>query len=227
MNALKHGFSSQEIVVEGEDADEFDALRIQLTTEFAPDSIIERELVDRLAGLLWRLRRVPLFEAALIRARRGAITDPPGYHIYRNRDETTYISDEGMKNAKAFVESIHARAQQEAQQKLGAPLAIERGTTKINESSHGAAASPLMEATQSEPSRTTDEEITDSQAARIKRDHPDQLSSRATSLALIKDSEDHDTLSKLSRYEAGLMNAITKTLSLMQAIQNSGLLPKK
>ena len=52
MNALKHGFSSQEIVLEGEDADQFDALRAQLEVEFAPDSVIERELVDRLAGLL-------------------------------------------------------------------------------------------------------------------------------------------------------------------------------
>ena len=50
---------------------------------------------------------------------------------------------------------------------------------------------------------------------------------RSTGLALIKDSEDHDTLSKLSRYEAGLMNAIAKTLSVIQAIRNSGLLAKK
>jgi hypothetical protein len=78
-----------------------------------------------------------------------------------------------------------------------------------------------------EPSRTTDEATTDSQAARIRRDHPHELSSQATGLALIKDSEDHDTLSKLSRYEAGLMNAVARTLSLIQGIQTSGLLPKK
>ena len=78
MNALKHGFSTQEKVLEGEDADQFDALRAQLEAEFDPNSVIERELVDRLAVLLWRLRRVPVVEAALIHARRGAKTDPPG-----------------------------------------------------------------------------------------------------------------------------------------------------
>src|SRR5262245_23724792 len=72
MNALRHGFSSQQIVLEGEDADQFDALRAQLEAEFDPNSVVERELVDRLATSLWRLRRVPVLEAAVIRARRGA-----------------------------------------------------------------------------------------------------------------------------------------------------------
>jgi hypothetical protein len=36
MNALKHRFSSQEIVLEGEDAGQFDALRAQLEAEFIP-----------------------------------------------------------------------------------------------------------------------------------------------------------------------------------------------
>ena len=241
MNALKHGFSSQEIVLEGEDADQFDALRAQLEVEFAPDSVIERELVDRLAGLLWRLRRVPVLEAALIRARRGAITAPPGYQTY-------YISEEGRKDALAFLKhledkaaSLHKEGHQE-QKKPGAPPSMGGARLKANEPWQGSAAPPSTGVGQSrapspttdeaitdskEPSRTADEAATDSQAARIRRDHPDQLSSRATGLALIKDSEDHDTLSKLSRYEAGLMNAVARTLSLIQAIQTSGLLPKK
>jgi hypothetical protein len=53
------------------------------------------------------------------------------------------------------------------------------------------------------------------------------MSSKAKGLALIKDNEDHDTRSKLSRYEAGLMNAVARTLSLIQAIQASGATSKK
>jgi hypothetical protein len=41
MNALKHGFSSQEIVLEGEDAGQFDDLRAQLEAEFDPSSVIQ------------------------------------------------------------------------------------------------------------------------------------------------------------------------------------------
>ena len=242
MNALKHGFSSQEIVLEGEDPDQFDALRAQLEAEFDPNSVIERELVDRLAALLWRLRRVPVLEAALIRARRGSITAPPGYEIY-------YISEEGKKDALAYLQHLEDEADTSSdkegyqeQKKPGAPPSMGGARLKANEPWQGSAAPPSTGVGQSrtpspttdeaitdskEPSRTADEAATDSQAARIRRDHPDQLSSRATGLALIKDSEDHDTLSKLSRYEAGLMNAVARTLSLIQAIQTSGLLPKK
>jgi hypothetical protein len=40
-----------------------------LEADFKPATTIETELVERLAGLLWRLRRVPVFEAALMQAR--------------------------------------------------------------------------------------------------------------------------------------------------------------
>jgi hypothetical protein len=95
MNSLKYGFASQDIVLEGKDSDQFDALRARLQLEFDLETALERELVNRLAGLMWRLRRVPVFEAALIRARRGA-TNPGGY--------TFTISEQGMKDIDAFLE---------------------------------------------------------------------------------------------------------------------------
>jgi len=216
INSLKHGFSSQEIVLEGEDADQFDALREQLEAEFDPDSVIERELVDRLAILLWRLRRVPVFEAALIRARRGS-TPTPGYHRYRMENETIYISDDGMKDIDAFLELERD---------------VDPSPSGTDPSTQAAPSGPSSAGT-SEPNanetlRSSGRTMPDpAHEARVKRDHPHQLSSQATGLALIKDSEDHDTLSKLSRYEAGLMNAINKTLSLLQALRSSGLLDKK
>jgi hypothetical protein len=51
-NALKHGLVSSEIVIWDVEA------------ELQPNSTIERELVDHLAGLLWRRRRIPALEAA-------------------------------------------------------------------------------------------------------------------------------------------------------------------
>jgi hypothetical protein len=41
-------------------------LRARVFAELAPDSAIEMELAERIAILLWRLRRVPAIEAALI-----------------------------------------------------------------------------------------------------------------------------------------------------------------
>jgi hypothetical protein len=59
---------------------------------------------------------------------------------------------------------------------------------------------------------------------RLRLDDPDGESRRSirTGLALIKDAEKHDVLGKLSRYEASLANAVTRTLSLLHSIRASG-----
>lgn len=69
MNACKHGLTAKTVVIEGEDPAQFDSLRKAFEEEFEPRSLMERELVERIAGIVWRLRRIPKFEAALIEAR--------------------------------------------------------------------------------------------------------------------------------------------------------------
>jgi hypothetical protein len=65
-NALRHGLTAQQVVLEGEDVAMFQALRDRFLREFQPAGAMEEFLVERLIGLAWRLRRVPLFEAALL-----------------------------------------------------------------------------------------------------------------------------------------------------------------
>jgi hypothetical protein len=69
MNALKHGLSAKKIVIGDEDPKEFEALRAGLERDFQPETALESELVDQLAGSLWRLRRVPAIEAAIVKTR--------------------------------------------------------------------------------------------------------------------------------------------------------------
>jgi hypothetical protein len=45
-------------------------IRAELEEEFAPSGM-ERELVERLAVQMWRMGRIPIFEAALIEVRRA------------------------------------------------------------------------------------------------------------------------------------------------------------
>ena len=59
MNSRKHGLTAKMLVIAGENEDDFDQLRADLTDEHDPQSALEAELVERLAGILWRLRRVP------------------------------------------------------------------------------------------------------------------------------------------------------------------------
>ena len=66
VNAVRHGLTAVKVVLEGESPAEFESLRTGMFQEFRPTSRVEQELVDRIASVLWRLRRVPAFEVALL-----------------------------------------------------------------------------------------------------------------------------------------------------------------
>src|SRR6516164_3132005 len=66
-NALKHGVLSRYTVLPWEDADEYQALVAALVAEHAPQGPTEEHLVEELAGILWRKRRLRLAEAAVHR----------------------------------------------------------------------------------------------------------------------------------------------------------------
>ena len=63
-NALRHGVLSRYTVLPWEDADEYNALLAALAAEHAPQGPTEDHLVEELAGVLWRKRRLRLAEAA-------------------------------------------------------------------------------------------------------------------------------------------------------------------
>ena len=60
---------SRQIVIGDEDPRQFEELRRGLEGDFKLGTTIETELVELLAGQLWRLRRVPVLQAALMQAR--------------------------------------------------------------------------------------------------------------------------------------------------------------
>ncbi len=65
-NALKHGVLSRHVVLPHEDRAEFDELRDALVFEHQPSGATELHLVEELAGVLWRKRRVLMAEGAKI-----------------------------------------------------------------------------------------------------------------------------------------------------------------
>jgi hypothetical protein len=65
-NALKHGLSARHALLAGEDANEYRRLRNGLIADSNPKGALERELVERMASMLWRLRRIAHFEVALM-----------------------------------------------------------------------------------------------------------------------------------------------------------------
>jgi hypothetical protein len=63
-NALRHGVLSRYVVLPWEDADEYGTLLASLVAEHQPQGPTEEHLVEELAGILWRKRRLRLAEAA-------------------------------------------------------------------------------------------------------------------------------------------------------------------
>jgi hypothetical protein len=67
LNSLRHGLAAETVIVALEDADDYAAFEMAVTCDFDAQSAVERELVLRLASLLWRLRRVTAIEAGLFK----------------------------------------------------------------------------------------------------------------------------------------------------------------
>src|SRR5262249_14539581 len=65
-NAVRHGLTAETVIQFLEDAEDYTAFELSVTANFDVQTAVERELVLRLAGLLWRLRRAPAIEAGLL-----------------------------------------------------------------------------------------------------------------------------------------------------------------
>jgi len=152
LNSGKHGLTARLIVIGDEDPSEFEALRDGLVALYDPQGTTEHELVDYLAGIYWRLRRFPLFEAAIFAARQHQV-------------DTEFEEDEARRRE------------------------LEDGDENSPEKNH------LEE-------RRSDHE----RLVRIGR-------------TLIKDGIWDDALGKLSRHETTQLNALKKTLTLLEEAQ--------
>jgi len=64
-NALRHGLTAEMVISALEDAEDYRAFEEAITADYDAQSAVERELVLRLASLLWRLRRATMMETGL------------------------------------------------------------------------------------------------------------------------------------------------------------------
>jgi len=65
-NAVRHGLTAETVIVGLEDAEDYKAFELPVTSDFDAQTAVERELVLRLASLLWRLRRAAAIETGLL-----------------------------------------------------------------------------------------------------------------------------------------------------------------
>src|SRR6516225_1532871 len=74
-NAVRHGLTAETVIDALEDADDYAAFELAVTADYDAQSAVERELVLRLASLLWRLRRATDIETGLFEIQADQLTN--------------------------------------------------------------------------------------------------------------------------------------------------------
>jgi hypothetical protein len=194
MNALKHGLSAKKIVIGDEDPKEFEALRAALERDWQPETAFESELVDQLAGSLWRLRRVPAIEAAIVRAREEEAYSCLYSEIEDNtkkriRDEITRRCSESFGNRSLEI----GRALEDGT--YDARLAQFRSQVFEEEDKKGDLDSSILKQAEAQYQESRESEL----------------------LLLIRD--DDGMIEKLSRYHSSLMNAANRVIQQLRLIK--------
>src|SRR3954465_226 len=64
-NAVRHGLSAETVIGALEDAEDYKAFEAAVIGDYHAQPAVERELVLRLASLLWRIRRATTMETGL------------------------------------------------------------------------------------------------------------------------------------------------------------------
>lgn len=120
-NALRHGLTAETVIEGFEDPNDYRAFEDAVMADYNPRSTVERELVLRLASLLWRLRRATAIEAGLL-----AIQT----EIHRERRQAREFERHGQARRQAVIHNI-------------LDAAIDRGRNKgRRDGPHGARESP-------------------------------------------------------------------------------------
>ena len=74
-NAVRHGLTAETVIAALEDAEDYKAFELAITADYDAQSAVERELVLRLASLLWRLRRATTIETGLFEIQAGHLSN--------------------------------------------------------------------------------------------------------------------------------------------------------
>ena len=78
-NAIRHGLTAETVIAGLEDAEDYQAFEAAVTADYDAETAVERELVLRLASVLWRLRRATgietgLFESVIAEPGKGELS---------------------------------------------------------------------------------------------------------------------------------------------------------
>jgi hypothetical protein len=109
-NALRHGLTAETVIVTLEDAEDYQAFEAAVISDYDAESAVERELVLRLASVLWRLRRATGIETTIFSSASTEIGKIGGCST--TNAEAVKSSDRGQLRLVAAQQSNTAGANQ-------------------------------------------------------------------------------------------------------------------
>ena len=99
-NAVRHGLCAETVVETVEDIEDYSAFEAAVIADYDAQTAVERELVLRLASLLWRLRRATSIETDLLRIQA---------EILRDRREQTRSQEQQATSFRVIETAIPLR----------------------------------------------------------------------------------------------------------------------
>jgi len=116
---MRHGLTAETVVAHLEDAEDYKTFQLSVTADFDAQTAVERELVLRLASLLWRLRRATAIETGIFQlqsdAGRGGeprggalpIEDPVVHAFVRMRELVSAVTAHSNHDPEAVQARIN------------------------------------------------------------------------------------------------------------------------
>ena len=110
-NGLRHGLTAETVIGSLEDAEDYNAFESAITADYDAESAVERELVLRLASILWRLRRATTMETGLFEIQAD--------HLHRENRQL-------LSDSRDVIHTLHQRANSDRNVKADNPVEFAR-----------------------------------------------------------------------------------------------------
>jgi hypothetical protein len=91
-NAVRHGLTAETVIATVEDAEEYTLFEAAITADFNAETAVERELVLRLASLLWRLRRAASIETGMFETAAMPVADGEQTALREDTDMVSHVA---------------------------------------------------------------------------------------------------------------------------------------
>ncbi len=112
-NAVRHGLTAETVIGALEDAEDYKTFEAAITADYDAQSAVERDLVLRLASLLWRLRRATTMETGLFEIQAD--------HLQNYRENRQLLSD-----SRDVIHTLFRRAEPDHKMKAYKPVEFAR-----------------------------------------------------------------------------------------------------